>query len=140
MAIRRSFLAGVLLVLVAFMQGCEYRLVAQAQYRVSLTSPNSLDFVSDLEEGLGSIGFRSLSTLPAELEMSVRSYSLNGFRVSWFFEEPGTLLVSCTEDREQFSNRGKEICDEVGRILESLPAEVVRLEKSANDLSRETSR
>jgi hypothetical protein len=138
--IRRSSLAGAFLVLLAFMSACEYRLVSQVQYRVELSSPSSSDFVPDLEDGLRSIGFRSLSTVPADLELSVRSYALEHFRVDWFFEKPGTLLVSCSEDSEQFSIRGNEICDEVGRVLRSLPAEVARLEKSSNDLSRETQR
>jgi hypothetical protein len=140
MMICRSSLAGAFLVLLAFMSGCEYRLVSQVQYRVELSSPSSPDFVPDLEDGLRSIGFRSLSTIPADLELSVRSYALEDFRVDWFFENPGTLLVSCSEDSEQLSIRGNEICDEVGRVLRSLPAEVTRLEKSSNDLSRETQR
>lgn len=135
-----SFLAGASLFLLAFMSGCEYRLVSQVQYRVELSSPSSLKFVSDLEDGLRSVGFRSLSTVPADLELSARSYALEDFRVDWFFEMPGTLLVSCSEDSEQFSIRGNEICDEVGRVLHSLPAEVTKLEKSSNDLSRETQR
>jgi hypothetical protein len=123
---------------VSVVSGCQYKLRAQTQYVIS---PSADNYLEKLAVGLTALGFVELTSSPSLSGGSylTQSYSLDPVRVDFFSEDGGrTIVLGCTEGKEEFTDRGRVLCDSVGDLLAGLPGEVTKREPSSNEQSRST--